>query len=516
MNYIDRERVSIVSACATSTKEAKAKVIEAKKAVKDAEAQVSAIKDRHQKELAAAESELSEITNLIKANKLQEVPTEKLEKKSSAISERIKKLMEEQPKSKELAAAYAALDKVTKDQKAAEDVHELCVVREKLAEKLKQSHEFDVQCGVVEVPCYQTLDEAIEEYIAAIPLLVSISDGLTIDKVGMWQVPNAEIPFVREVFAKPGVSYRYNRLPSDLQWLSFFKGTNYASMPNSRSDSFLVDGVAFIINKQQQESSENEASSHTWMGKMANTAARATTLFAPRGIQQESFHDSGMFYVRSTGQFYSMWPDKVPSAEKVKGKVKETRRSGNYFVEEEVDGLVVQIGTLDSSRLFEHFFTLLHDKLNNALNELADLSKAKSPLALRVKSSVEKVGVIETSIEYRGKRLAEPEIIKEFGAYWDAFVNSPWEGSIKGDMAMIKHLCQRNIERPHVWSLPMKGHYGLRVRTRDHDWIKAEIYCPPASLAPSKPIPPDDVVYCGDMYVRVGPCCIRIIGRSES
>lgn len=515
-----REKVTILSVCAANTKDALNKIEEAKKAEKEAESRVSAIKAEHASKLEAANSELSEIATLIKANERQEVPTEKLEKKASGIKERIKDLAAEHAESKELAAAYASVEKAQKDLKDAQELHELCVARENLAEKLKQAHEIDNRCGAVEVPAYQTLDEALDEYVAAIPLHVYISAGLSIDKIGLWQVPNASNPHVREVFAKEGVFYRYNRLPLQLEWLSKFSGTSYASMPKSKDAYFKVDGVAFVINKEKQDGADDNAPSHAWMGGMAaRFQTEAKTLFAPQGINFQSeqgfYSGSGMCYVRSTGRFYSLWADKFPSAEMVATKVKETKRLVYGYQEVEVDAMVAKEGNLDASKLLEPFFPPLRDKLNLALKELADLSKAKSPLALRVKAAIEKVGVVEFTFEHRGKRLAEAEVVKEFGAYWDAFVNSPWEASIAGDVAMIKHLCQRNIERPHVWSLAVKGHYGLRVRTRDHDWIMAQVYCPPESLSPKKAVSPDDVHYLAGGLVRVGPCFIYITGRER-
>jgi hypothetical protein len=81
-------------------------------------------------------------------------------------------------------------------------------------------------------------------------------------------------------------------------------------------------------------------------------------------------------------------------------------------------------------------------------------------------------------------RLAEAKINDLIGAYWKAFVSAPWEPSIEGSYALLKHRCARG-EIPNVYSYDIKGHFGFRVRTPDHDWIIGDIYCPPEHFAPS-------------------------------
>lgn len=82
-------------------------------------------------------------------------------------------------------------------------------------------------------------------------------------------------------------------------------------------------------------------------------------------------------------------------------------------------------------------------------------------------------------------RLAETKINELIGAYWKAFISSPWEPSIEGTYALLKHRCARG-EIPNVYSFDIKGHFGFRMRTPDHDWIIGEIYCPPENFAPGE------------------------------
>jgi len=82
-------------------------------------------------------------------------------------------------------------------------------------------------------------------------------------------------------------------------------------------------------------------------------------------------------------------------------------------------------------------------------------------------------------------RLTEIKLNELVGAYWKAFINSPWEPSIEGTYALLKHRCARG-EIPNVYSFDVKGHFGFRVRTPDHDWIMGEIYCPPEHFSPKE------------------------------
>lgn len=516
MSDTPRNKVNILSVCAANTTEAFTKIEAAKKSGKVAKDQVSAIKSRHQAELDAANQGLSQTASLIQANEREGVPTEKLEKKSADIKARITKLQADHANSDELKAALEAIDKANADLEAAQELHEKCKVREALANSLKEAYDVIPLVGAIEAPEYETLDEAVDEYIAEIPMLVSISEELEIEKVGIWQVPNASQPAQGEIFAKEGVPYRYNRLPKQLEWLGRFAGTEYAAMPKSGDTKFSFGNVAFVIGKPKSDKTEEgESDSHAWMGTMLEHFQRDTkSIFSPDGITYQSnagiYPGSGLCYIKSEGKFFSLWQTTFPSVQMIPGKVKKPDRWGIIQTE---DGMVPKGVNVDMSKLFEPFFPHVAKKVDAAREEFEELSTAKSPLAVRLREAIEKVGVTESTFEGRGKRLPEAEIFKEVGAYWEAFVNSPWEAAIVGDIAMIKHLCERGIERPHVWSNHLKGHYGLRVRTRDHDWIVAQIYCSPNNLEPKVPISPDDVVYLPNGFIKVGPCLIAIVGR---
>lgn len=111
-------------------------------------------------------------------------------------------------------------------------------------------------------------------------------------------------------------------------------------------------------------------------------------------------------------------------------------------------------------------------------------------------------------------RLAETKINELIGDYWKAFISSPWEPSIEGTYALLKHRCARG-EIPNVYSYDTKGHFGFRMRTPDHDWIIGEIYCPPENFAPGEAPDPAKLAnhesHGDEWLAELGPVkfCIR-------
>jgi hypothetical protein len=52
-------------------------------------------------------------------------------------------------------------------------------------------------------------------------------------------------------------------------------------------------------------------------------------------------------------------------------------------------------------------------------------------------------------------------------------------------LALLKYHSE-NGEKARFWSGDFEGHYGFRLRTRDHSWIEGDIYILPAADADSK------------------------------
>ena len=114
------------------------------------------------------------------------------------------------------------------------------------------------------------------------------------------------------------------------------------------------------------------------------------------------------------------------------------------------------------------------------------------------------------------RRLRARQIDELIGVYWQAFIDAPWEASIVGSYALLKHRCARG-ETPNVFACETQGHFGFRVRTPDHDWIMGEIFCPPEYFSPAQ-FPEQEVVnrpMGQDWVAELGPVKFLIQGKTS-
>jgi hypothetical protein len=165
------------------------------------------------------------------------------------------------------------------------------------------------------------------------------------------------------------------------------------------------------------------------------------------------------------------------------------------FYVEETGQTFANRSALERARNLADFTSPLEDALKAYFEEL----KALGPLDLDSnKSSSMLREIIQTAWKAASAnipsqprflpgqtKLTAAKIDQLIGSYWRAFLDSPWEPGIEETYALLKHRCTRG-ETPNVFAYDTCGHFGFRVRTADHDWIKGEIYCPPGNLSPSK------------------------------
>ena len=71
--------------------------------------------------------------------------------------------------------------------------------------------------------------------------------------------------------------------------------------------------------------------------------------------------------------------------------------------------------------------------------------------------------------------LASPDIFKKIKADWDGFTTCPWSGDVTGTLALLKHHVE-NGETVRFWSNGFEDYYGFRMRTRDHNWVRGNIF----------------------------------------
>lgn len=360
--------------------------------------------------------------------------------------------------------------------------------------------------GAVDAKVYETLSEAVAAYLDNVPLVVEVSaDDARLDKVHVrHNIAGGCSAF--DLFAGKGLRFMMNRVPNDLAWLREVKGAGFSSIPESGHGS-VPDGVgADEDNKVLFADAATDGDLEYW--ERAGHGSRI--LEATRGKCE--FGQGSVFYVKNEGKFYAANVKKFPSLKVIKEATEVVGGiQGKYVIPAKTEEIA-----LDASSVFLEIGDAVMEHVSGLAEDFSALPTAKSSIAQRVLSAVSKVASTKPMFEPQEKRLSQQEVEALVGAYWNAFLSAPWESHVDGNVAMLKHLCSRGLETPHVWSNSVKGHYGLRVRTRDHTWILADIFCPIESLSPSEAIPPEEVTYLEHSYqqkarvVKVGPCYIAV------
>lgn len=513
MTTAPRKTVNIVSQCESWLATAKE---EHSEVVKQVEQQESALKNAANSNTSRTEEiegRLASILNTIKAVIAQGGDASSLEKKKGEIEAQLAFAKADAEFSNKIAAIEMSISELTNKAVVASQVVADKAKQLDIANRLAASFELNNNFGAKEAPEYETLAEAAEDYAMNIRFDVGIV-GTQVEKIVFWQVPEAVTPGIYDVAAQPGQKYLIKALPTELGWVKDFR--DYSGMPKTNDQDFDVGDSRFISvesltgdDKLEAKGAKLESSSDmrpAWLSTF--TAPSRKTLYYP----DKSLTRSGLCYVRETSKFYSLRTEKFECA--TKKTKREFRRVG--YENREVDVDYVEKDDFDASFLLLDLFTHAYPLIEQASKEMGSLQSAKSGLAVKIREAICSVADTSNLFVVRNQRLDAREINTEVGAYWEAFVSAPWDYYVHDDCALLKHLCERKLETPHVYSFPVKGHYGLRVRTRDHSWIFARLFCPPDTLCPKEPINPNDVVYLTDSrgrctsHVKIGPCCMWI------
>jgi hypothetical protein len=514
MKTLPTKKVNIVSQCEAWLAVAEAEHAELDKQIKRIEADLGKLKLSHSARIKDISTKLNNLIETIKAVISQEGDAASLEKRKSELESQLSAERQNPDILKQINVGEDELQYLSDKAKAA-----TAVVGDKkrlldIAKTLAESSAQDKRSGVIEAPEYETLAEAVREYVSNIRFDVGIS-GTQIDQVVIWQVPNAQQPWVVPVSANDTSKYLIKSLPQRLEWLSNF--SPYAMMPKSSGLDFKNGDIRFVYIKTQAddrkegkkgESQESPSDSKIPSWLKAYVAPRLPSLYSP----EDNPGRSGLCFVKETSKFYSVWPRKFSQA--FKTTKREFKQAG--YEHRNVDVDYIEFKDFDASVLFEEIFPHVQEMVKATAAEMSSLQVAKTDLAVRIRTAISEVADTSELFAEQNRRLDAGEINSEVGAYWDAFVNAPWEFFVQGNCALLKHLCERKLEIPHVYSYPVKGHYGMRVRTRDHGWIYASMFCPPDALSPKNPISTSEVVYLTNhsgqctTHVKIGPCCLYI------
>lgn len=129
---------------------------------------------------------------------------------------------------------------------------------------------------------------------------------------------------------------------------------------------------------------------------------------------------------------------------------------------------------------FEEVAIQLGAKLKNLVEaEKGELDLEKSysdnPLFAHARSEVVSHTNSKPLFKESVEALTSVEIYKTIKDEWDAFVNCPWSKQVSGTLALLKYHVE-NGERARFWSGDFENQFGLRLRTRDHDWIVGQLF----------------------------------------
>ena len=154
----------------------------------------------------------------------------------------------------------------------------------------------------------------------------------------------------------------------------------------------------------------------------------------------------------------------------------------------------------------------LEDHIREQLGELEELDLERpypeNELVEVIRTKV--LALTAASGPFRPSQASLPsgEIGANIKEDWAAFVACPWAGDVKGALALLKYHAE-NGEKPRFWSEDYEGHFGFRLRTRDHTWIVGELFIVPDEPPPSgrerMTVEPDSAVASlGRLHLKVG------------
>ena len=351
--------------------------------------------------------------------------------------------------------------------------------------------------GLSKIPSFKTLAEAKARYFVQVPIVLHVQSDGWISHASYWFNHCSKGSVTFPIKEQP--RYIVQEVPKSLNWV---KGLKAFEAMQSEADKRLIqlDGV-YLIRVEAEKPNESDGSET----QEENSGQEMIDKWDSNLITHEcGLYKNCFFYVESTQEFFGVWPESIPV-----GDIKYKRRNNGYGYEVETYTVVENERDFDASKLFQDF------KVHTTFTE----EPLPDEITSRRDSAIRQFATTSPVFEPRNKRLQMDIIEKEVGIYWKAFIASPWADEINCPaVIMLKHLCERGIETPHIWTLEHKGHYGFRVRTRDHSWIVGRIYCPPSALSRTSPIE-DEVVYMpqsrkygSGRIVKIGEAAIYVVG----
>lgn len=114
-------------------------------------------------------------------------------------------------------------------------------------------------------------------------------------------------------------------------------------------------------------------------------------------------------------------------------------------------------------------------KADGALDLAADYSDNAALAVLQAKV----LDLCSTDSKFkRVTTLTTDAVAQAIRQSWMEFTNAPWNSSIVGPLAILKHGLEGKM-RARFWCNEYKGNYCYVFRTRDHNWIRGRIWIDP-------------------------------------
>ena len=339
-----------------------------------------------------------------------------------------------------------------------------------IAKRLEGYHKLDAKAGIGQVAVFETLAELRDEVIKTCSFEIGVEDDGSLKGLGFRRaIEKGDLRLPLNISLPVGTTFR--AVSMKLLWLSWT--AEYKKVPSLWGFTF-TDGVALFHRRRQRRDYEDLSE---W--------DKATDHHSPSDLEPLPRAS----YVRENGRLFCENPGKLVSAKKIRYRpTREDRHiSGAImgYYESNEDFISTQEDE-DASMLFESYESLISDDMQAIRSgSPIDLSTPLgTPLLAKLKATIDaRLGTIVGS-ESVNRRLNPNEIYGLIGRYWDDLIFAPWDEKTVKEYAILKTLCKRGSEDVNVWSESIKGLFGFKVRTRDHNWIKGYAYCPPEAWSP--------------------------------
>ena len=347
-----------------------------------------------------------------------------------------------------------------------------------LAKKLKNMNQLSKIAGIGNVYVFEREEELKDEIIKSCHFSLNVGYDSKIYKSTLHRKTEQRL-LEYPVSINLGENTSFECIPSDLDWLA--KTGEYASVPTMKGFNITDDIVSISVPLDGQLYIERKI--------LAEMRAISKEDIFPKQVELPAMPHA--CFVKSSGKFYTECPEKIRTAKLIKHRpVREDRHSSGYILgyyssnEDYVEDSKTEF--IDATSIFDSYESLIMNQIDilNRSVDIDSISNNGHQLIDGINSSIKRLCVSRFKIETQVEKLTQEEVYNLIGRYFDTLIDSPWDGKTNGMYADLKELCRKSYKNLHIWSNEIKGHFGFKIKNRNHKWIVGEIYCPPSAFNP--------------------------------